>query len=128
MNLATRAALYNALLFPGWGHFYLKKYKRGLIFILTVLAGMLSLCWTITQVAYNILKANPFPKGTADVATVIKLSMDSTKAINSNKLSLILLLIVLLWIISIIDAYRLGKKQMEKLTNSANQPVVSLPV
>ncbi|PKN77168.1 MAG: hypothetical protein CVU52_01650 [Deltaproteobacteria bacterium HGW-Deltaproteobacteria-10] len=128
MNLATRAALYNALLFPGWGHFYLKKYKRGIVFLLPVLAGILAICWAITQVAYNILKANPFPKGMVDLATVIKLSTDSTKALDLNKLSLIIVLIILLWIISIIDAYRLGKKQMDILTTSANQSAVSPPV
>ncbi len=128
MNLAIRAALYNALLFPGWGHFYLKQYKRGIIFILPVLAGMLAICWAIAQVAYNILNANPFPKGTVDLATVIKLSTDSTKALDLNKLSIILVLIILLWIVSILDAYRLGKKQMAILTTSANQPTVSPPV
>ena len=114
MNLATRAALYNALLFPGWGHFYLKKYKRGLIFILPVLAGLLSLCWAITQVAYNILKVNPLKKGAVDITAVLQLSADATKAIDSNNISLILLLMIILWIISIIDAYRLGKKQIQE--------------
>ena len=114
MNLATKAALYNALLFPGWGHFYLKKYKRGLIFILPVMAGMLSICWAITQVAFNILKSNPFNKGPVDINAVIQLSMDSTKAIYEQGVAtpcsilLVLLFIILLWIISIIDAYQLG--------------------
>jgi len=81
MNLATKAALYNALLFPGWGHLYLKKYKRGIMFIIPVGAGMLSICWATVQVAFNILKAHPFRKGTIDITTVIQLSIDSTKAI-----------------------------------------------
>jgi len=49
MNLAIRAALYNALLLPGWGHLYLKKYKRGAMFILPVLAGVLSICWVVQK-------------------------------------------------------------------------------
>jgi hypothetical protein len=128
MDLATRAALYNALLFPGWGHFYLKKYKRGTIFILPVLACISAICWAIVQVAMNILKAHPVKKGTVDITAVISLSLDSTKAINLNHLSLILLFLVFLWILSIIDAYRLGKKQMQKLTTSADQQSASPPV
>jgi hypothetical protein len=128
MDLATRAALYNALLFPGWGHFYLKKYKRGIIFILPVLASISAICWAIVQVAMNILKAHPVKKGTVDINAVISLSLDATKAINLNHLSLILLFLVFLWILSIIDAYRLGKKQMQKLTTSADQQSASPPV
>jgi hypothetical protein len=127
MNLATKAAIYNALLFPGWGHFYLKKYKRGMIFILPVLAGMLSICWTIVQVAISILKANPLKKGAVDITNVLQLSADATKAIDSNNnISLILLFMILFWIVSIIDAYQLGKKQM--VTTCANQQSTSLPV
>ena len=106
MDKATKAALFSALLFPGWGQFYLKEYKRGIMFVVPVLAGMLSLCWAITQVAFNILKASPFQKGTSDVAAVIKLSMDSIKAIAEQGVAtpcsifLILLFMVILWIIS----------------------------
>jgi hypothetical protein len=127
MNLATKAALYNALFFPGWGHFYLKKYKRGIMIILPVLAVMLSICWSVVQVAINILTANPFKKGAIDITAVIKLSMDSAKAIGEQgvvtpcSISFILLFIVLLWIFSIIDAYQLGKKHLQETTTFANQ-------
>jgi hypothetical protein len=114
MNIAVKAALYNALLFPGWGHFYLKKYKRGTIFILPVLAGMLWICWAVIQVALDILKANPFKKGTADITAIAGLAINSAKEINLTHFSLIVLLMILLWIISIIDSYRLGKKQIQK--------------
>ncbi len=133
MNLATRAALYNALLFPGWGHFYLKKYKRGMVFMLPVLAGMLAICWVIIQVAINFLKANPLQKGTVDIAAVLKLSTDSTKAIveqgvaTTCSILFVLLFMILLWIYSIFDAYMLGKKHMEILTISADQRSSSLP-
>jgi TM2 domain-containing membrane protein YozV len=125
MNLATRAALYNAFLFPGWGHFYLKQYKRGIMIILPFLAGIASLCWTVVQVAVNISKAHPLRKGTVDITAIISLSMDATKAIDINNISLILSFIILLWIISIIDAYQLGKKQIENITTSADQQSAS---
>lgn len=114
MNSAKKAALFNALLFPGWGHFYLKRYKRGMMFVLPVAAGMISICWAVVQVALSILKATPFQKGTADISAIIRLSLDSTKAIDLNYFSLILLFMLLLWVFSIIDAYRLGKKQIQQ--------------
>ena len=119
MNLATKAALYNILLFPGWGHIYLKKYKRGIVIIVTILAGMLSLCWSIAQVALTILRTKPFKKGTVDINAVFNLSTETIKAITEQRVTppdsilLILSFIVLLWLFSIIDAYQLGKKQMQ---------------
>jgi TM2 domain-containing membrane protein YozV len=121
METATKAALFSALLFPGWGQIYLKRYKRGIAIILPTLAGMLSICWGVVQVAISILKAAPFKKGTVDMSAVVKLSLDSVKALDSIYFSLILLFIVLLWIFSIVDAYHLGKKQMPEITISVNQ-------
>jgi TM2 domain-containing membrane protein YozV len=121
METATKAALFSALLFPGWGQIYLKRYKRGIAIILPVLAGMLSICWGVVQVAISILKAAPFKKGTVAMSAVVKLSLDSVKALDSIYFSLILLFIVLLWIFSIVDAYHLGKKQMPEITISVNQ-------
>jgi hypothetical protein len=121
METATKAALFSALLFPGWGQIYLKRYKRGIAIILPVLAGMLSICWSAVQVAISILKAAPLKKGTVDMSAVIKLSMDSVKALDSIYFSIIFLFIVFLWMFSIVDAYQLGKKQMTEITVSVNQ-------
>lgn len=113
VDVATKAALYNALLFPGWGHFYLKKYKRGILIILPVVAGILLICWSVIQIAQKILKATPFKKGSVDIISVVNLSMNSIMEVDSS-FYLILLFIVLLWIFSIVDAYLLGKKQIRE--------------
>ena len=110
MDKATKAALFSALLFPGWGQFYLKRYKRGLVFILPVLAGTLALAWAIVQVGITIIKAAPLKKGTIQLANVIQVTVDALKALDYSYFSLMLSLIVVLWILSIVDAYLLGKK------------------
>lgn len=112
MNPATKAALFNALLFPGWGHLYLKEYKRGILILIPFLAGVSWICWVVIQLALGVLKAAPFKKGTVDIAAIVKLSMDSLQAINSERFTVILLFIVFLWIFSIVDAYRIGKKRI----------------
>jgi hypothetical protein len=40
MNLAIKGALYNALIFPGWGQIYLKNYKKGIFIIIAIVAGI----------------------------------------------------------------------------------------
>ena len=62
MNLATKAALYNALIFPGWGQIYLKKYKKGILIITATIAGVSSILWSVVQATISILKIAPFKK------------------------------------------------------------------
>jgi len=127
MNPAIKAALFSALLFPGWGQIYLKKYKRGIMIILPVAAGMLSITWAIVQVAITVLKAAPFKKGTVDLSAVVNLTISSIKALDFFYFLFIFLLIFFFWVFSIIDAYLLGKKASIKVTTGADQQSVSPP-
>ena len=113
MNLATKAALLSALLFPGWGQIYLKKYKRGLAFIVPVFFCILFLVWAVVQVAIRVLKATPVKKGTVNFNAVVNLAVNSIKELDLFYLLLILIFMILLSIFSIIDAYFLGKKQIQ---------------
>lgn len=121
MNSATKAALFNALLFPGWGQIYLKKYKKGISIIIAIIAGVISILWSVTQATITILKIAPFKKGTVTFITVVQLAINAIKALNLSYLFLILFSIILLWIFSIIDAYLIGKKEMVKFTTADQQ-------
>lgn len=125
MDKATKAALFSALLFPGWGQFYLKRYKRGLVFIMPVLIGTLALVWAIVQVGITIIKAAPFKKETVQLANVIQVTVDALKTIDFSYFLFILCLIAALWILSIIDAYLLGKKMMTAPTTDVRQESTS---
>ena len=118
MNIASKAALFNALLFPGWGQIYLKKYKKGILIIIATIAGISSILWSVVQTTINILKIAPFKKGTVTFIAVVQLAINAIKALNLSYLFLILLSMILLWIFSIIDAYMLGKKEMARTSVS----------
>ncbi len=119
MNLGTKAALFNVLLLPGWGQIYLKRYKKGIAIIITVLAGLLSILGSIIQTTISLLRFAPFKKGTVTFDAVIKLTINSIKATNTAYLISILFLIIMLWIFSIIDAYTTGKKLQSIIKNHA---------
>jgi len=125
MNSATKASLYNALLFPGWGQIYLKKYKKGILIIISITAGVISILWSVAQATINILKIAPIKKGTVTLIVVVQLAIDAVKALNFFYLSWILFFMILLWILSIIDAYMTGKKEIAKTTNFADQQSTS---
>jgi TM2 domain-containing membrane protein YozV len=125
MNLAIKGALFNALIFPGWGQLYLKKYKKGILIIIAISAGVISILWSVAQATINILKIAPFKKGTITSIAVVQLAIDAVKALNLFYLSWILFFMILLWILSIIDAYMTGKKEMVKATTAADQQSIS---
>jgi len=125
MTLATKAALFNALLFPGWGQIYLKKYKNGILIIIAIITGVLSILWSVAQATIYLLKLAPFKKGTVTFEAVVKLAINAIKALDLSYLFLILLSMILLWIFSIIDAYMVGKKEIAKFNIAADQQSAS---
>lgn len=128
MNLAVKAILFNALLFPGWGEIYLKKYIKGFWIIIAFLSGIVSIVWSIMQAAMDILKTTPVKKGAVTLGIVIDVVMKAIKSLDFYFLIFILILMVLLWILSIIDAYLLGKEAMAKINTDADQQSASPPV
>jgi TM2 domain-containing membrane protein YozV len=121
INLATKAALLSALLFPGWGQLLLKRYKRGVAIILLTVIGVLSIVFYVIQVAVTVLKTAPLKKEAVNFSAVVNLSVEAIKSLNLFYLLIILLFIILLWIFSIVDAYLLGKKDMSKITIVAHR-------
>ena len=121
MNLASKAALFNILLVPGWGQIYLKRYKKGIAIIIAVTAGALSILWSIVQTTISILRISPFKKGTVTFEAVVKLTINSIKETNISYLRSLLFLIMMLWIFSIIDAYATGKKLQPIIQNHATE-------
>ncbi|MFZ1037685.1 MAG: DUF5683 domain-containing protein [Smithella sp.] len=111
MNKATKAALYNVLLFPGWGQIYLKSYKKGTAIIIAIIAGALSILWSIVQTTTAFLKISPFRKNAVNFDVIVKTTIYSIKHTNRSYLVLMLSLVLLLWISSIVDAYTIGNKQ-----------------
>jgi len=59
------------------------------------------------------LKAAPLKKGSVHFNDIVILTVNSVKAMDLFYLMLILIFMTLLWIFSIVDAYLLGKKQIQ---------------
>lgn len=123
MNLAKKAVLYNTLLFPGWGQIYLKSYKKGVAIIITVIAAILSILFSIIQTTIAFLKISPFRKGTVTFESVVKVTVNSLKELKAYYVSYLLLFLLCLWLFSIIDAYTTGKKEMTQNTVAPDEPI-----
>lgn len=127
MNVTTKAALFNALVFPGWGEIYLKKYRRGLLIITGMAAGILSILLLVVQETLAVLKVTPVDKSTLSFGRLFQLSVKVMHSLNPSCILIILFFMIFLWLLSIIDAYRLGKETMLEISTAADPESSSPP-
>lgn len=105
MNKPIKAALLSALVFPGAGHIFLKKKFRGIAF-----AGISFVCLYVLvaeifkgamQIAEKIQRGEIAP----NAAEITELAIHQASAQPSSNVSVLL---IVCWLASILDAYRLG--------------------
>ena len=111
MNKAIKAALLSALVFPGTGQFYLKRYWRGLLIMLLNIGGMITIILRATFAALDklpVIQGN----GTAfDINAISSLAEASSANIVTDNTT-ILVLLVACWLFAVVDAYRIGKRSL----------------
>ncbi len=113
MKTATKAALLSGLVFPGIGQMYLKRFLRGLLFMIPVLLGLVLIVVMATAGALESLRAIQAQGGTIDTNTITTLAQSHAKE-SAGYFRAILLCIIFCWLFAVIDAYRIGSKQMRE--------------
>ncbi len=111
MKSPFKAALLSGLVFPGLGQIYLKRYMRGLTIIIPVILGLMLIIAMAVIGALEGLKKIQIEGGNADMDTILNLAVTYSKpsAVHSE---IIFLFIVCCWLFSVIDAYRIGKRNL----------------
>lgn len=119
MKKSTKAALLSALVFPGTGHLYLKKYIPGLSLIVISCACIYYVISNVLQQAMQI--AGQIQNGSIppDVGTITNMVTQQTSGTEVQLMNLVSTVIVICWVIGIIDAYRLGHAK-DKIDSIAN--------
>jgi Family of unknown function (DUF5683) len=108
MKTAIKAALLSALVFPGVGQMYLKRYIRGLIPMVLTLTGMGVLIVQATVRALQELEKIQIQSGLVDLNAVANRAVASS-ASGDWYSPFIVPMIGICWLFSVIDAYILGK-------------------
>lgn len=111
MNKAIRAALLSALVFPGSGQFYLKRYGRGLLLLMLVVVGLAVIIVRATVVALDSLKVLQDAGTAIDVNAISRLAETTSGNIVTDNTTILLFLIAC-WIFSVVDAYRIGIRDL----------------
>ena len=111
MSNAIKAALLSGLVFPGIGQVVLKRYRRGVVLMLIVLACLFIVVAKAVQQAFSVLKQIELAGGTINVDAILNVATQSSTNSDSIVFNSILLLIIVCWILGVVDAYRIGKKR-----------------
>jgi hypothetical protein len=111
MDKSIKAALLSAFVFPGAGHLYLKKYVSAV-----VLAGaaFVPLYWLVSKtVEMTLAISDKILSGAVplDVAAITALVSKQVMATEGYLYDVCMAVIVIVWLVAIFDAYRLGRLQ-----------------
>ncbi len=111
MKNSLKGAFWSGLIFPGLGQVVLKRYKRGVVIMLTVLVSLSVVVVKAVQHALAILEKIESEGGAISMSTLSNAASQASTASGSPTFNLVLLLVILCWVIGVVDAYRIGKKK-----------------
>jgi len=108
MKTSTKAALLSGLVFPGAGHFYLKRYLPGVLLALAASVAVYLVTSYAVQTALDIVEQIESGSVQPDIATITTLvteKMHQTEEATNH----LTIAFIALWLIGIFDSYRIGK-------------------
>ncbi|MFZ5875892.1 MAG: hypothetical protein ACOYXU_05725 [Nitrospirota bacterium] len=111
MTNAMKGALLSALGFPGLGQIALKRYQRGVAWMVATVVGLVVIVAAAAREAGRILAAIEADGGVIDQDTMSRAITQATAWSGNVVFTLLVLAITLGWIFAAVDAYRIGKQQ-----------------
>ena len=109
MTKSFKAALLSALVFPGVGHLYLRKYLIGVALIGAALYPLYILIDYTIRSAEKIVNKIISGEIQPDLVVIRDLISQQQTAPEAQQLSWVTTALVIIWVIGIIDSYRIGR-------------------
>jgi hypothetical protein len=116
MSKAVKAALLSGFVLPGVGQYYLGHKLRGGLFILAVFVAIFALVKEASKQAQTVIEQIQQQGGYVSNERIIELASQSTQQADGLLINIAMFILLGSWIISIVDAYRLGKSQSIQLS------------
>ncbi len=111
MKKSTKAALLSALVFPGTGHFHLKKYIPGVVLAGSAGVGLYFLITKTLERTLQIVDKIQGGEVQADIAAISELLLEQPTGAEAQLLNAATAVLIISWLISIVDSYRIGRVQ-----------------
>lgn len=111
MGKTMKAALLSALVFPGAGHFFLKKHITGTVLAGAALASLYLVISKMVERALQIAEKIQSGEVQLDVAAITELISKQPTGTDAQLLNIAWTVLILSWLIGIVDSYRVGRIQ-----------------
>jgi hypothetical protein len=108
MKRSTKAVLLSCLVFPGVGHMVLKSYLRGSVLLLSALVALSVVVTKAIKQALTIVDRINSGEISVDAGGITELASMPTSGAEGSMLNFAGLVFTVVWIIGIVDSYRLG--------------------
>jgi len=119
MKYSWKGALFSGLIFPGLGQIVLKRYKRGIALMLTVLASLSIIVLVAVENALAILDKIESEGGAISMSNISSAAAQVSTTSTDLMSNLLLLLVLICWVFATVDAYRTGQKMdVEKIPHN----------
>jgi hypothetical protein len=112
MKLGHKAILLSVIVYPGLGHFTLKKKLIGLIFVCAfsvLLLLTLHDIFALAQCVANDVISGKIPLDIATITQAVHQPSEECKALTTFTY---LPFMIIVWVFSVIDVYRIGRKSV----------------
>jgi heme/copper-type cytochrome/quinol oxidase subunit 4 len=111
MNKSVKAVLFSALVFPGAGHFYLRKYIRGMVLASITLVSLYFIIANVVERAQQIVDKILLGEVQPDIAVIAELVSKQPTGADAEFLNYVWTALIIAWLIGIADSYRVGRGQ-----------------
>jgi hypothetical protein len=111
MNIPIKAVLLSAFIFPGVGHFFLKKYITGTVLASASFLAGYYLFSRALQMSSQVVDKIQSASLTPDVVSIVELVNQQMLAEDAQSLNIATYVFIFCWLAGIVDSYRLGRLQ-----------------
>lgn len=111
MKKSTKAVLLSALIFPGVGHFFLKRIISGVVLAGAAVVALYVLVSNVIGKALDI--ADKIQRGEVqpDIAVITELVSKQSTGDDALLISVATAMLIISWLVAVIDSYRIGRLQ-----------------
>jgi hypothetical protein len=118
MNKSNKAVLFSALLFPGAGHFFLKRYISGAVIACAALVALYLIIADMLERAREIADKILSGEVGLDIATITEQVSQQSASNDSQLLDIAWAVLIISWLTGIADSYRAGRAQDKTLIDN----------
>ncbi len=111
MSKSLKAALLSALVFPGIGHFSLKKPVQGVLLSGVAIVCLYFLLTTAVEIAQQLsvkIQSGEIPM---DVEKISEMVSQQLVGSDDQRINMSSLLLVICWVVGVVDSFRIGRSQ-----------------